>query len=120
MTQNAAGQWGLYSLDYGKIQYTDAGSGYIYRTDQAWRGGAGNYIGAASQIDDPLNNQLTFTFNTGNLDWENIGLHWTMKCGNDVIEGAAPVPEPSTMLLLGSGLVGLWGIRKKRREHKKP
>ena len=113
VTQDATGAWGLYSLDYSKIQYTNAGSGYIYRQDQAWRGGAGTPIASANQTYDPANNQLIFTFSTGNLDWTNIGLHWTMQCGNDVVEGGAHAPEPATMLLLGSGLVGLVGFRKK-------
>jgi len=29
---------------------------------------------------------------------------------------AKPVPEPSTMILLGSGIVGLWGLRKRVRK----
>jgi hypothetical protein len=47
-----------------------------------------------------------------------VGFHYAMTCGNDVIEGGvdvAPVPEPATMVLLGTGLIGLAGISRRQR-----
>jgi hypothetical protein len=60
---------------------------------------------------------LIMSINLGRLlegfDGE-LGFHWTMTCGNDVIEGGAAVPEPSSMLLLGGALLGGVFCRKKR------
>ena len=50
-----------------------------------------------------------------------LGLHWTMRCGNDevnVVADVNPVPEPATMFLLGAGLIGLTGLRKKFKKVK--
>jgi hypothetical protein len=48
---------------------------------------------------------------------ETLGLHWTMLCGNDVVEvqvdGGQQVPEPGTMLLAGCGLIALAAFRRK-------
>ncbi len=44
-------------------------------------------------------------------------MHWTMQCGNDVITRTSeqtPVPEPATMFLFGTGLVGFAGLARKK------
>jgi hypothetical protein len=61
---------------------------------------------------------LRFAFTMDLAGISELGFHWTMTCGNDVIEGKAPVPnpEPSTVLLLGSSVVGFAVLRFRKRK----
>lgn len=67
------------------------------------------------------NGFLSFSFDTAglSLDPNSFGFHWTMYCGNDVIEGLAdptvvPEPAPVGIFLVGLGLIGL-GVRRQRK-----
>jgi hypothetical protein len=82
----------VYKLNFSDIRMTSA-LPYVgkYRAHQAWRGGYGESIDDADVI--LTDSGLTFTFSVRNMKLESeIGVHWTMKCGNDIIEGSALIP----------------------------
>jgi len=112
----------LYSIQTANI-ITSSAPGYIYRAGQevqykpagqtslATGSWSLNNMGG-SDTDDFLRFTIAYDFG----DVSTYGLHWGMTCGNDVIEGAAPVPEPSAMLLFGTGLMGLGGILSRKMQ----
>lgn len=99
-------------------------SGYVFRNGQETAintSGLTAYSTTASgTYDDGA--YYSFLIDIGGLNWElsDLGFHWAAAtCANDVIEGsAAPVPEPTTMLLLGTGLIGLAGYGRKKFKKK--
>jgi hypothetical protein len=117
----------LYPIANGEILRTEnlmPSSGWIYRNGQEslvkdQTGGAIGQGGSAYYSPTYYSSSsgaYVISFDINGLGWklEDLGFRWTMTCGNDVIEGAAdPVSEPTTMLILGTGLIGLAGFGRK-------
>ncbi len=56
-------------------------------------------------------------FDISFLNGEEFIAHFTMGCGNDNLigKGSAPVPEPATIILMGTGLIGMGGLFRKKQ-----
>ena len=61
-------------------------------------------VGCPKSADQPLSNNPGTTISGSNINSQIDGVN----------NGTSPVPEPATLILLGSGLVGLAGIGRKK------
>ena len=114
---------GLYAIARGNIITTDQAfgvtqPGWTYRTGQATLINGGTYAGAASFDDSHagVGGYLVYTVDVSSLGpLATLALQWNMICGNDTMQGEVSVPEPTTGLLMASGLLCLLGFRRRLR-----
>lgn len=79
---------------------------------------AGNGVSFAGDMSGVPSHNMMSGFDLSFLGYgKNFTVHTTMECGNDNLMGAGvtPVPEPTTAALIGVGLLGVVGIRRKSR-----
>lgn len=115
-----SGTLNLYAVNAINVQLSGANG--IFREGQEVRyNGAGEnpLITGNWLVEDVFGSdydRLVFSFNLpANVHFGyELGFHWGMTCGNDVIEGRAAIPEPASITLLTAGLL----VAARRRARK--
>ncbi|MBU0966536.1 MAG: PEP-CTERM sorting domain-containing protein [Proteobacteria bacterium] len=98
---------------------TDVYSGHVISNPFAMESGtlisSANGTTSKGQYNDSYWRIVSFDI-TSIGNFAALDAHWTMSCGNDAIDGhaAAPVPEPATMLLFGTGISGLAAFQRRK------
>ena len=107
--------WDFYINDinvYSWTWYPETPKGYIdlsFTFSDILGTGNGDY-----KIDMLVSNEVTFGRGSIGLRLDNVG---TLKLHGDT--GAYPIPEPSTIILPGTGIIGLFSMGLKKKDVKK-